>query len=394
MVLSDLSQRDAVKILDFGIARLRDRSEDDEEEILGTPQYMAPEQITGRPSAVSPSVDIYSLGMVFYAMLMGQPAFESGTPQRILEAQLQKTPPSIGTEHPHLAGTQLESLIQDMLAKTPERRPANLDIVHTRLNDALQELIDADVAGSVYTPSMEEEWEGDEMTAVWTGAVSGTIRMTSVIKQICSVGPQSAAAILLDAIPSLETLKGEALCLALWGVIQQDLLEFEPGTDAFQLSQDQLVLLIQAILESNDGPTPSEAQNKIFRALRSTLPIFNDERRLSIKSALRPLAASPHYPSDLLEDEHSGSWNAFKKVMTTEIHLPWARSRTPTPPAPPRPRPSDEALSRMSLIEKLQQDVSMRSINALLSHELSFFSGDDEAPPALEDRQEDREEDT
>ena len=185
MVLSDISLRDTVKILDFGIARLRDRSEEEEEDVLGTPQYMAPEQITGRSSMVSPSVDIYALGMVFYAMLMGQPAFEGGSPQEILEAQLQKTPPSIGTEHAHLTGTLLESLVQDMLAKTPEKRPESLDVVHTRLNDALQELIDADVAGSIYTPSMEDEWAGDEMTAVWTGAVSGTIRMTTVIKQIC-----------------------------------------------------------------------------------------------------------------------------------------------------------------------------------------------------------------
>lgn len=374
MVLSGLSQRDDAKILDFGISCLRKQVEEDQTaEILGTPQYMAPEQITGNAHANTPSVDIYALGMVFYAMLVGRPAFDEGEPQDILEAQLQKSAPHIGQSNPHLAATKLETLVAEMLQKTPERRPRTLDDVQARLDEAIEELVANGVAGSVYAPpSLEREWEGDEKTAVWTGAASGTIRMTTVIKQIRSVGPRSAAAVLLDAIPSLETLKGEALCLALWGVIQQDLLEHEDGTAAFQLSLDQLVLLVQAILESNDRVEISPAQHKIFRVLRSTLPIFDDRRRRAIKDALRPLAASPHYPSDLLDDEMSGSWQAFKKVMTTEIHFPWPRGRERIK-VEEKSHPSSEELASMNLMEKLQQDVSLRSINALLFHELTLF---------------------
>ena len=47
IVLSDLSHQEHIKVLDFGIARLRDAAEEEDEEVLGTPPYMAPEQITG-----------------------------------------------------------------------------------------------------------------------------------------------------------------------------------------------------------------------------------------------------------------------------------------------------------------------------------------------------------
>ena len=252
-------------------------------------------------------------------------------------------------------------------------------------------LIEGGVAGSSYTPPTEPlHADGADATNVWTGAISGTIRMTAVIKQIRQVNPDSAAAVLLDAMPSLETIRGEALCLALWGVIQQELLEHAPGTPDFALGSDQLVLLMQAVLESHDGTSTSQAQRKMFRALRSTLPIFEAEKREAILMALRPLSANPLFPEDLAEQQHAGSWQALKDVMTTEIHMPWRRDRGEKPPPPPdKDLPSKEELARMSLIQKLTQDVSVQSIGALLTHEIKLFGGNTEdavkalpAPPA------------
>jgi len=391
IVLSDVARQDHVKVLDFGIARLRDQQEAEDAEILGTPQYMAPEQIVGNAAASLPTVDIYALGMVFYAMLTGEPAFSGSDNVRVLEAQLRDTPPLVSLAIPALAGSKLEALIADMLAKQPERRPRRLEDVQERLSEAIDALVEEGVAGSTYTPPGEPlSRDGDDATAVWTGAVSGTIRMTAVIKQIRSINPDSAAAVLLDAMPSLETIRGEALCLALWGIIQQELLEHAPATAAFELGSDQLVLLMQAVLESHDGTTSSEAQQKMFRALRSTLPIFEPEKREAILTALRPLSAHPLYPDDLAGQQHAGSWQAFKDAMTTEIHMPWRRTKGEKPPhAISKELPSQEELARMSLIQKLKQDVSVQSIGALLTHEIKLFGGDTEgalealpAPPA------------
>ena len=386
MVLSDVARHDHVKVLDFGIARLRDQAEEEETEVLGTPQFMAPEQISASPSASRPTVDIYALGMVFYAMLTGEPAFDGPDPVKVLEAQLRETPPPVSHANPALAGTELEELIAAMLAKQPERRPQRLEEVQERLASAVAALVDEGVAGSTYTPPSEPEDAGSpDATAVWTGAVSGTIRMTAVLKQIRAVDPQSAAAVLLDAMPSLETIRGEALCLALWGVIQQELLEHPPETPEFALGSDQLVLLLQAVLESHDGANPSAAQAKIFRAVQSTLPIFDGPRREAIQAALRPLSTNALFPVALTGSQHAGSWQAFKKVMTTEIHMPWRRQQGEAPlRRTPTSVPGKDELARMSLMQKLQQDVSVASIGALLTHEIRLFGGNtDEAVKAL-----------
>ena len=386
IVLSDVARHDHVKVLDFGIARLRDQAEEEETEVLGTPQFMAPEQIAAGTAANRPTVDIYALGMVFHAMLTGEPAFDGPDPVKVLEAQLRETPPPVSYANAALAGTALESLIRDMLAKQPERRPQRLEDVQERLSAAVAELVEQGVAGSTYSPPTEPEHAGGtDATAVWTGAVSGTIRMTAVLKQIRSVDPESAAAVLLDAMPSLETIRGEALCLALWGVIQQELLEHAPATPEFELGSDQLVLLLQAVLESHDGSSLSSAQAKVFRAVRSTLPIFDGARRDAILAALRPLSTNPLFPPELTGNQHAGSWQAFKKVMTTEIHMPWRRQQGEAASPTPLPdRPSKDELARMSLMQKLKQDVSVASIGSVLTHEIRLFGGNaDDAAKAL-----------
>ena len=390
MVLGDSARRDHVKVLDFGIARLRSVEDQDSEEVIGTPSYMAPEQIASSPNSGHPSVDIYALGMMFYAMLTGKPPFFSSNTREVLESHLHKKPPLLGLSMPELVGTKLESLVASMMEKQPSRRPENLEAVQEALKDALAELIEADIDGTVYEPMSQVVADAlTDTTVIWEGAVSGTIRMTTVIRQIRSVSPDSAAAVLLDAMPSLETIRGEALCLALWGILQQELLEHEPGSTDFQVCLDQLVLLMQALLESHDGEELSKTQRKMFRALRVTLNIFDSYRRQQILSTLRPLAADPKFPVDILEGENSGSWESFKRVMTAEIRLPWRRSKAVSGRVEdtqdtfllhdlPLASVSDETLANMSLLSKLKQDVSLRSINAVLTHEFRLFNEGEE----------------
>src|SRR6185295_16935327 len=80
----------AVKIMDFGIARLMDSRATATGHIVGTPAYMSPEQAEGR-SADARS-DIYSLGLVMYEMFCGRPAFVGETPIAIVAKQVGETP--------------------------------------------------------------------------------------------------------------------------------------------------------------------------------------------------------------------------------------------------------------------------------------------------------------
>jgi serine/threonine-protein kinase len=90
-----------VKLADFGIARLfGDAGQTQPGFIVGTAEYMAPEQAAG--AAVDPRTDFYALGMVMFAMLTGGPAFQGGTALGIIDRQQREPPPrpSAGSSRP------------------------------------------------------------------------------------------------------------------------------------------------------------------------------------------------------------------------------------------------------------------------------------------------------
>jgi tRNA A-37 threonylcarbamoyl transferase component Bud32 len=91
---------DEVKVLDFGIAKIRDTSDmgtgyttTKTGVVVGTPQYMSPEQAMGKSGeAIDGRSDLYSLGCALYEMLTGQLPFESETPVGLLIHHIQTTP--------------------------------------------------------------------------------------------------------------------------------------------------------------------------------------------------------------------------------------------------------------------------------------------------------------
>ncbi|MCG8455022.1 MAG: serine/threonine protein kinase, partial [Holophagales bacterium] len=86
-----LTPEGGIKIMDFGIAlvegegRLTRRGH-----VVGTPHYIAPEQVSGRPA--DPRTDLYSLGVVLYEMVTGRVPFESDSEFELLRAHLETTP--------------------------------------------------------------------------------------------------------------------------------------------------------------------------------------------------------------------------------------------------------------------------------------------------------------
>jgi serine/threonine protein kinase len=121
MICRDRMGREQVKLLDFGIvASIRERDSDQRLTktgyIVGTPTYMAPEQID--PKAVGPQVDVYAIGVMLYEMLCGQPPFR-GTLEQILVAKMTEDPTPI--EH----SGELGELALRFLEKDPEKRPQN-----------------------------------------------------------------------------------------------------------------------------------------------------------------------------------------------------------------------------------------------------------------------------
>ena len=121
MIVSDPDTQagERSKILDFGIAKLLERPgvlapATCPDVVLGTPQYMSPEQCRGAAD-IDESTDVYSFGAVLFFMLTGRPPF-SGTLADVIAQHLHTKPPALSDLCPWVP-TSLGILVQDLLAK-------------------------------------------------------------------------------------------------------------------------------------------------------------------------------------------------------------------------------------------------------------------------------------
>jgi len=112
-----------VKLADFGIAKLFGGvSHTAQGNVIGTAEYMAPEQASGRP--VDHRADLYSLGLVMFAMLTGAPPFRGTQLTEIIDKQRRAIAPRVASVVPDVP-PELDELIARLLSKEPAQRPAN-----------------------------------------------------------------------------------------------------------------------------------------------------------------------------------------------------------------------------------------------------------------------------
>jgi serine/threonine protein kinase len=167
-----------IKLLDFGLAKLgkdlqtattghdsanaltRAQPLTGEHMILGTVQYMSPEQAQGRPADARS--DLFSFGLVLYEMLTGRRAFDGENPTSVIAAILEREAPSVAA----VAPWPVDRVLQKCLAKDPgERWQSARDIRHAL------DLVDDTPAGVVTSP---DRWRSLALAALAAfGAVSG-----------------------------------------------------------------------------------------------------------------------------------------------------------------------------------------------------------------------------
>jgi len=146
-----------VKLSDFGIARLFGTPGlTAAGNVLGTVEFMAPEQADGRP--VGPRTDLYSLGAVFFTLLTGSPPFRGPTPLKVLEKQRSARPELVRRYAPAVP-SELEGIIDELLQKDPQDRITNASLLLRRLEAMLHAL--------AHVP---DEREGDLSRTVVDGA--------------------------------------------------------------------------------------------------------------------------------------------------------------------------------------------------------------------------------
>jgi eukaryotic-like serine/threonine-protein kinase len=124
------------KVLDFGLAKLRERGDTPAitlgGAVVGTPYYMSPEQV--RAEALDPRADVYSLGATFYRVVTGLPPFQAASPVAVLAKHLtdQAVPP--GRLVPDLGlPAEVDRIVMRALAKSPSERYASASEIQADL---------------------------------------------------------------------------------------------------------------------------------------------------------------------------------------------------------------------------------------------------------------------
>lgn len=121
-----LDTEDSALLTDFGIARQKvGQGPTISGAILGTPSYMAPEQVQGLP--IDHRVDLYALGVVLFEMLAGRPPFVADEAMALLLHHIQSPVPSLSQFVPGISPS-LEAVVSKALAKSPEHRYENISL--------------------------------------------------------------------------------------------------------------------------------------------------------------------------------------------------------------------------------------------------------------------------
>jgi tRNA A-37 threonylcarbamoyl transferase component Bud32 len=118
-------EREVVKVVDFGISKVREATTKltQEASVLGTPQYMAPEQAQGRLSQIDERTDEFALAAITYELFTGRPPFRGDSPQSILYQVVHEQPEAM----PPSIGPAIDAVVRKGLSKSPgDRYPSAL----------------------------------------------------------------------------------------------------------------------------------------------------------------------------------------------------------------------------------------------------------------------------
>ena len=129
---SDDAPVTGLKVMDFGIAKVLEGMHATNTQSIGTLQYMSPEQIDAR--TIDARSDLYSLGLIFYEMIAGEPPFSSASPRELLNMQCTEPAPALDDAVRHGLPRGVEDLLFAMLEKKADDRPSSAREVLDKLS--------------------------------------------------------------------------------------------------------------------------------------------------------------------------------------------------------------------------------------------------------------------
>ncbi len=146
ILTKDGEDRDWVKLVDFGLSKLKDNDPENEDiyhitkagDVCGSPPYMSPEQCLSN-SIVDPRSDIYSMGIVVYEVLSGRLPYQAKSAIEMIDCHLYGSPTPFSDIAPELRGcNETTYVLKKALAKEPDNRHQSCAEFSKELNDALR----------------------------------------------------------------------------------------------------------------------------------------------------------------------------------------------------------------------------------------------------------------
>ncbi|MCX5745433.1 MAG: serine/threonine-protein kinase [Proteobacteria bacterium] len=189
VVLSDPPGRDLIKVLDFGLAKSlisesMSSNVTNTNAILGTPLYMAPEQIEGK--ATDQRADIYALGCMLHQMLTGRPPFLADNANMVLAAHLSDPVPPLPATVPRA----LVGMIESMMAKAPEARPSSVALVRT----TIEQIVDGGYGASDLADTTPDIPRDFQRIAALAQTIAPTVATVAAPVEVAPVPPAKSRA--------------------------------------------------------------------------------------------------------------------------------------------------------------------------------------------------------
>jgi tetratricopeptide (TPR) repeat protein/predicted Ser/Thr protein kinase len=327
-----LTEDGVPKITDFGLAKLleRDQALTQVGELLGTPSYMAPEQIRGLPHQITPATDVYALGAILYEMLTGRPPFKGTTPLSTLEQVSSHEPLSPSKIQRHVP-RDLETICLKCLAKDPRRRYNSAQ----ELADDLRRFLDRQPILARPTPPWERAWKwarrrpGAATALVFTAAavlLAAVVGVYYNARLRAAVQTARAAERAADASASAALEERNLALKALKQLVfdVQERLGQTPATRSLRQSLlDTAIAGLEEIARSAAGAPPDLNQAVAHQKLGDIFRIVNrsaDARRHYDRSRQFAEALLAANPADLpaAEDLYQSSMGLGLLCITSE----------------------------------------------------------------------------
>ncbi len=342
-----------LKVLDFGIARIRELSSNSSVgtqtgSLLGTPAFMAPEQALGRSELVGPTTDLWAVGATMFTLLTGRSVHEATTLQEQLVFAATRVAPPIATVAPELP-EPVTALVDKALAFERDERFQSATELRCALRDVLADLIPNGPVSLLLGPGSSRDGRHTATDAtppprepsapsMPVGSARDELEPRSPARRaphLSSAETLAKAPIEIATTPTIPGRRPPPRVLVALVALATATLAL--GTAAFFLGRSGAAPAqpVPAAASSSAEPTPAAAASP-----PSSTPAPLDASSPPLPTTPPPASSPPARPSGELAAPSAGAPSS--RVIPTRK----GGSKPPSPPTPTKPPPNDNPFDR------------------------------------------------